>query len=285
MANITPQAGPIVISRLVHARPTPDLILATHPEDALEFHIPLVENRHPDLRYGEKRVAAGGACRPGWSYLVDLNAGPTLRLDQPLDHVCVYMSRATLNALAYENGRRRVRDIAQPSFGAPDPVMFHLAQTLLPALASPETASRLFVEYVSLAFYEHIIATYGSLAAAGRRRRASLTSWQVRRVTDCAEATLAASPSIADLARECNLSASHFSSAFRHTFGVTPHQWLLKRRVERAKTMLRNTEASLASIASDCGFSDQSHFSRVFARFEHDTPSDWRRRHHPLGKG
>jgi AraC-like DNA-binding protein len=62
------------------------------------------------------------------------------------------------------------------------------------------------------------------------------------------------------------LSASYFTRAFRQSLGTAPHQWLLRLRVERAKEQLLNSDASLADIAVGCGFADQSHFTRVFAK-------------------
>jgi AraC family transcriptional regulator len=84
-------------------------------------------------------------------------------------------------------------------------------------------------------------------------------------------------PSIADLAQECRLSASHFARAFRQATGMPPHQWLTKRRVERAKELLLEGSLDLAQIALVRGFVDQSHLSRIFARSEGYSPGKWRR--------
>ncbi|WP_415764311.1 AraC family transcriptional regulator [Paraburkholderia sp. J10-1] len=98
----------------------------------------------------------------------------------------------------------------------------------------------------------------------------------MRRIEEFFDAHLHGNPSILDLARQCNLSTSYFTDAFKQTTGLTPHQWLLKHRIERAKSQLRETDASLATIASNCGFFDQSHFSRVFSRLEGCGPREWR---------
>jgi AraC-like DNA-binding protein len=72
------------------------------------------------------------------------------------------------------------------------------------------------------------------------------------------------------LARECGLSAGHFARAL-------PHQWLRRRRVEKAKEEMRGTDASLADIALGCGFANQSQFSGVFGKVTGVSPSAWRR--------
>lgn len=90
------------------------------------------------------------------------------------------------------------------------------------------------------------------------------------------EAGIDTPTSIAGIARACGLSADHFSRAFRTSTGLTPTLWQQRRRVERAKQLLRANGLSLSAIATACGFSDQSHFSRVFSRHAGAPPGLWR---------
>jgi AraC family transcriptional regulator len=82
---------------------------------------------------------------------------------------------------------------------------------------------------------------------------------------------------LAELARACKLSPSHFARAFRQTTGQPPHRWLMEQRIEKAKQLLVDTPLSLAQIAQRCGFADQSHFTRVFAQLVQSSPGQWRR--------
>jgi AraC-like DNA-binding protein len=68
----------------------------------------------------------------------------------------------------------------------------------------------------------------------------------------------------------------YISRAFRRTTRVTPHQWLIRKRVERAQELLLRGRIGLAEVAVVCGFVDQSHLSRVFARFAGVSPGRWR---------
>ena len=79
-----------------------------------------------------------------------------------------------------------------------------------------------------------------------------------------------------ELAALCRLSASRFAHAFKASIGVAPHRWLLQRRIERAKSLLKDSGEPLADIALRCGFADQSHFTRVFKRREGASPGVWR---------
>jgi AraC-like DNA-binding protein len=257
-------------------RAQPGRSISPRPENAFTFQVPLIPASFSDLRYGNRVVALPEVQEPGCAFLFDLSARPTVGLGTEFDNLRCYISQRTIDDLAYEKILRRAGGLVQPYFGERDPILFHLAKILVPALANPSAVSSAFVEYVALAFYEHVITAYGGVPSVGRRY-GGLPPWQIRRIVDFMEANLANDPSISELAHECNLSSSYFTQAFKQTMSMAPHQWLMKRRVERSKTMLRDTNESLAAIALVCGYWDQSHFSRVFTRFEGCSPSEWRR--------
>lgn len=162
-----------------------------------------------------------------------------------------------------------------------DPVMLHLTLALLSAIESPENASSLFVDYLALAFRAHVAHAYGGVArrAPSARSRGGLAPWQERRAKEIIMAELEQDVSLDRLAAECQLSRTHFARAFRQTTGMPPHRWLLARRVDKAKELLRLSQIRLADIALACGFADQSHFTKVFTRMVGTSPGAWRRAH------
>jgi AraC family transcriptional regulator len=81
----------------------------------------------------------------------------------------------------------------------------------------------------------------------------------------------------ADLAVLAGLSASHFCRAFKDSFGDSPHRYILRRRIERARQLLLTTDLSLGRIGIDCGLSDQPHFCRLFRKFQGESPGAFRR--------
>jgi AraC family transcriptional regulator len=188
-----------------------------------------------------------------------------------------YLSSATLDQLAYDGGLRRIGGLRTTPVGAQDPVMRGLALATLPMLEEPSTGTTLFLDAIALAFHGHVMHHYGGAPESGGSVRVGLAPWQLRRAHAYIEAHLDGDPSIADLAAECRLSASHFARGFRQATGMPPHRWLLKRRIERAKELLLGGELELAQIALDCGFSDQSHFTRLFAQSQGQSPGKWRR--------
>jgi AraC-like DNA-binding protein len=80
-----------------------------------------------------------------------------------------------------------------------------------------------------------------------------------------------------EVARHCGLSRSHFSRAFKHTTGLSPREWQVRSRLDRVKELLADPARSIAEVAIHCGFSDQSHLTRVFQEREGVTPARWRR--------
>ena len=78
------------------------------------------------------------------------------------------------------------------------------------------------------------------------------------------------------LALACHLSTSYFARRFKHCAGLPPYQFLIKKRVERAKRLLRGT-MPIAEVALECGFSHQEHLTNVFRRWTGQTPSAYRR--------
>ncbi len=107
--------------------------------------------------------------------------------------------------------------------------------------------------------------------------RGGLPAWQARRVFAHVEANLCRRIPIRELARLLNLSASHFCRAFKCTFGVSPRDYVLRRRIEVAQGLMLATSEPLSSIAVRCGMCDQPHFTRSFRRLVGETPYTWRR--------
>lgn len=107
--------------------------------------------------------------------------------------------------------------------------------------------------------------------------RGGLSPWQIRKVTSHVEANLDRPIRNEELATLVRLNPSHFGRAFRNSFGEPPHEYVIRRRVERAQGLMLSTDASLSDIALDCGLADQSHLTRLFRRIVGESPRAWRR--------
>jgi AraC family transcriptional regulator len=276
VARTRPRAQ-IAFSRIWSAQPMRGRSLGVPPEAAFSFHVPLAAPFFSNLWMSGKPKTLPVASL-GDAFLFDLNENPTVGLDTSFDSLRFYVPQAALDEMADEADMPKVRGLRARQFGGRDPLMYGFAQTLAGALARPRNASAMFCEHIGLAFFSYIVPVYGGLTIR-RFARGGLAPWQLRRAYEFIDANLAADPSISDVAEQCGLSSGYFSRVFKRETGFSPHRWLTKRRVERAKQLLREPGLELADIARICGFVDQSHFTHVFSQNENCSPGRWRRLH------
>jgi AraC-like DNA-binding protein len=119
---------------------------------------------------------------------------------------------------------------------------------------------------------------------AAERQMRALQKWRLKRVVEYVDSHLSSRITLLDLAVVAGLSRMHFASQFRAATGLRPHEYLLKRRVEHAEELLRQSTMTLVDIALTVGFQTQAHFTTVFKRFVGDTPYQWRSVHCVCGR-
>jgi AraC family transcriptional regulator len=208
----------------------------------------------------------------------DLRRSPRFYFNDPLNSVNYFLERKTLDMIADDAGASRIPELKfTPGVGVMDQVVQQLTRLILPAFDHPDHVSELFADHISLALGSHIARAYGGMRSVIAPRRGGLAAWQERRAKELMSANLRGNVSSTDLATECLLSAGHFARAFRHSTGLSPHQWLIQSRIEKAHALLREGRLSLAEIARACGFADQSHFTKAYARRRGISPGAWRR--------
>jgi len=212
---------------------------------------------------------------PGDILLFDLSTSPAALLTAPMESVRFHISQRVLDELSYECGQRKIMNL-RPILGHRDPVLHDISRAILAWNDYYGPGNPMFLDYMALAFHTHITKIYCDRQAIASVR-GGLASWQLRRACELMTAKLADGIQTAELAHACGLSVSHFAHAFHKSTGLPPHKWLMKARIERAKGLLENGAAALRDIALACGFSDQSHFGRVFAAQEGISPARWRR--------
>lgn len=127
----------------------------------------------------------------------------------------------------------------------------------LDAVAPP---SLLEIEARATLLGVHLLHHHSNRADSGQSATGSLSPRRLATVFDYVEAHLAENVSLAELANAVNLSRHHFCTSFRRSTGMTPHRYVIARRIERAKLLLAGP-APLAQIALDCGFASQQHFT------------------------
>lgn len=159
--------------------------------------------------------------------------------------------------------------------GTVDPLMEQLALSMLGTLQSPEDgSSALYVDGLVHVMAMHLLRRHGG--GSKPRPDTAIDTPALRRIPDLIEANLSADLNIAMLAREAGLTPQTFSRSFAKTAGTTVHQYVLRRRVERARHLLSSTDLPIVEIALQTGFASQSHLSTAFKRLTGVTPGHYR---------
>jgi len=155
-----------------------------------------------------------------------------------------------------------------------DIILDALARALLEANRVDGLFGQTYADCISMAIVARLLGSTSGLAE--RARRSKLAPWRLKRAIDYVEARLAEPVSLADLASSAGLTRMHFAAQFRAATGLRPHEYLLRRRIERAQEMLAGTDLPLVDVALSVGFQTQAHFSSVFKRYAGQPPRAWR---------
>ena len=244
-------------------------------DKALTVHLQLKELKQHEVWIERERVYAKPYQR-GAVTIIDLRKPSFAYVPSPFDALNFYVPMTALDEYGDSEGLPRI-DAVTCSFGTFDPVIEHLGSALLPFLDQQELASRLLLDQVHQALCAHLIANCAGTRAPVPQVRGGLAPWQKRRAEEMLRENLQRDVGLADVARQCGLSAGHFSRAFRQSFGATPHLWLERRRIEAVKDLLLHSSMALTDIAIACGFAAAPSLIRSFRRVVGTTPAQWRR--------
>lgn len=217
---------------------------------------------------GTRRLDAGGiAGHPGAICIMPEGCKSEWQITTPFRFVHLYLSDRRLrdSFATIHDCDARLLDLREATY-VDDA---RLAPDLLMLSRAAEAGNILLAEAA-------VAQLVGGLAPRRPRLRGGLTPHVLRRVDDWTEAHLDQIIHLDDLAAIAGLSAYHFHRMFQLSRGIAPHAWLVGKRVARARALLA-TDMALVQIAVDCGFSSQSHMTRVFHKHTGRTPAEYRR--------
>src|SRR5215469_13588803 len=137
-------------------------------------------------------------------------------------------------------------------------------------------SGRLFVDSVEQAIAVALVKDYAVRHRPVETYRGGLGSARLRRIKELVDAKLEDDLSLDEMAESVNLSTAHFARMFRKSTGETPHQFVLRQRIDRAKAMLHSPDARVLDVAVACGFKTQQHFAQVFRDACKVSPTEYR---------
>jgi AraC family transcriptional regulator len=158
-----------------------------------------------------------------------------------------------------------------------DTALWQTALKLGRLLDAPDANSRLCLQALGIILAHELVRPEAAVHRTEPRARGGLAGWQKRTVVDFIEENLAENISLAKLAQLIQLSPYHFCRAFKQSFGVPPHRYHTRRRIDRAKALLANPNESVTRIGMTIGFSETSSFTATFRKVSGMTPTEYRR--------
>ncbi|MEL6462236.1 MAG: AraC family transcriptional regulator [Cyanobacteria bacterium J06641_2] len=136
--------------------------------------------------------------------------------------------------------------------------------------------SKLYIESLSNALAVNLLRDYSVKKTSFDSHPGGLTESKLLLVTDYINDNIASEIKLLDLASVAGISQYHFSRLFKKSLGISPNQYVIKQRVEKAKSLLKNSELSVTDVAFSCGFNSHSHFGKYFRQFTGFTPKQYR---------
>lgn len=168
-----------------------------------------------------------------------------------------------------------------PSFAILDPLLEQLAIAIGAALRNGVEKDGLYIDTLAQMMAVHLARQHSSRARQLHSSSAqTISSWKIRRVIEFIEENLGGDLTLGAMAEEIDISPLYLSRAFKAAVGQPPHQYVLGRRIERAKELLRNSELPIVDVALAAGLSSQSHLSNLFLRHVGISPATYRRQGH-----
>ena len=242
------------------------LILFSRPPEELDLRYEGVKRHVPPPAGAIMLVPAGSPTQWRWSGSFD-------SLHIFLEPVLV--TRVAAEAFGLDPARLTVPPLDGLDLPQLQTAMWAVAAELTPGGAGGRLAAESLANVLAVHLIRHVSATRQS----ARRRNGTLPRAKLRAVVEYIEEHLYSGPTLEQMAAIARLSPNSFAWQFKRATGLPPHQYVLDRRVERAKQFLQTgSDISLAEVAAEAGFWDQSQFSHHFKRLIGVTPGQFRKR-------
>ena len=246
--------------------PMADHVVMTFPAGLTQF----------ERRTGKSVVT--GTVRPGVVTVIPAGSSSRWDIHLPLNVVQLYLPHATLERIAGEANMAGPGELLERT-AHPDPITSRLLMSAADVLEGSAALDALFRQQLTDLLATRLLAAYtGAAPVAFQPVIGGLSPNALRGAIQRMRSDSDADVSLGALASDAGLSRFHFCRAFKESTGLSPHAWLRQHRLEQAMNMLRDTDASVVSVAAALGYGSQTAFAAAFRKLTGEAPSSWRRR-------
>jgi len=269
--------APFAVTRLLSPTSPRDISESIALEPSFLVSVALKPLRHGSWdHWSDGRPLDVPGIPPLHTSTFDLQASQIAWVRSPFDYLHFNVPKDTVDSFTNEHELPAVSSLI-PKICENDHVIANLSRLILPFLDDERERSELFLSHFGMMLCTRLVEGYASSCRPVKFHRGGLAPWQRRRAEELLLNHLDGDLRLDRLARECGLSSGHFARAFKNTFGVSAHRWVVDRRIDRAKALMLHSGLSLVDIAAHTGFSSQSTFSRAFHQRVGHSPGNWRR--------
>jgi AraC family transcriptional regulator len=195
--------------------------------------------------------------------------------EKPLDNLGISFDPDFAARTAVENRFNSKFEFAE-IYKKEDLLIQHIGLALLAEAESETPAGRLYAESLIQTLTLHLLKNYSTANLKQENTHGGLSGYKLRRVKEFINANLEEDLSLTAISAIADLSQYHFARAFRTSTGLTPQQYLMRQRIERAKELLAKDDLPIVEISLRTGFKNQSHFTTLFHKLTKFTPKTWR---------
>lgn len=195
--------------------------------------------------------------------------------DDTLDNMGILIDPDFVIQTAIENhfaSKFELREIYKDK----DLLIQQIGLALLAEADAENSSGKLYIESLTQTFVLHLLKNYSTANSPAENLSGGLSGYKLRHAKEFITENLEEDLSLAKIAAAADLSQYHFARAFRKSTGLTPQQYLMRQRIERAKELLAKDDLSIVEISLRTGFKNQSHFTTLFRKFTKFTPRTWR---------
>ena len=247
-------------------------------ETAEDCHVVKIVLRSMNIRFSVSgHTVQDGIAMPGMLHVTEPAVAAHCLFRGPYDALHLYVPNSLITECSRDMNGGQTTGLCSESNLRQDPTAEQLGRALLKAEEIGDSYGQLYADYIGFAIVARLLASARRTVPMERPKVTGLAKWRLKRALDYIEARLAEPVSLADIASATGLTRMHFAAQFKAATGLRPHEYLLRRRIERAQQMLGRAEISVVNVALSVGFESQSHFTSVFKRFVGQPPHAWRK--------